>query len=440
MNIDTGIIRIGSRSTDYSLDVPFTLDQENRLKHLHIVGQTGTGKSTLLENLFLQDVYAGRGGAFVDPHGTSARTILNRIPRNRTRDVIYFNPADTEHAIGFNLFQAVPPERRDFVTGEIFSVFYAQWKSSWGMRMDDILKNTVRALLDAPTGSTLLGIQRMLTDDNYRAWIVHHCKNPDVVSFWRDEFETWSTAKRSEWTQPVLNKARQFHRSAVLRHILGQAFSTLDLSAVMDKRRILIINLDKGQLGEADANLLGSLLLTGFYLAALKRFERVTKSATGDDTGTLVPFSIFVDEIQNFTSDTAPNMFSEIRKSFVSLTVAHQYLDQLSSTLSSALFGNVGTLISFRVGADDAHSLARKLDTSPAALLDLADFEIVTRTKVDDLSLTYQAKTDPLQYPSLDTADAHIAYTKHHYTTPADVVARRIERWRGNDFVTKATT
>lgn len=268
---------------------------------------------------------------------------------------------------------------------------------------------------------------------------MHHCKNPDVVSFWRDEFETWSTAKRSEWTQPVLNKARQFHRSAVLRHILGQAVSTLDLFAVMDKRRILIINLDKGQLGEADANLLGSLLLTGFYLAALKRFERVTKSPTGDDIGALVPFSIFVDEIQNFTSDTAPNMFSEIRKSSVSLTVAHQYLDQLSDTLAPALFGNVGTLISFRVGADDAHSLARKLDTT-SALVGLGDFEIVTRTKVEDLSLTYQAKTDPLQYPSLDTADAHIAYTKHHYTTPADVVARRIERWRANPFVTKATT
>jgi len=438
MNSDTGTIRIGSRSTDYSLDVPFTLDQENRLKHLHIIGQTGTGKSTLLENLFLQDVYAGNGAVFVDPHGTSARTILNRIPRNRTRDVIYFNPADIEHAIGFNLLQAVPPARRDFVTGEIYSVFYAQWKSSWGMRMDDILKNTVRALLDAPTGSTLLGIQRMLTDDNYRAWIVHHCKNPDVVSFWRDEFGTWSAAKRSEWTQPVLNKARQFHRSAVLRHILGQAVSTLDLSEVMDKRRILIINLDKGQLGEADANLLGSLLLTGFYLAALKRFERVTKSTV--DIDALAPFSIFVDEIQNFTSDTAPSMFSEIRKSAVSLTVAHQYLDQLSDTLAPALFGNVGTLISFRVGADDAHSLARKLDTTPSALVDLADFEIVTRTKVEDLSLTYRAKTDPLQYPSLGIADAHIAYTKNHYTTPADVVARRIERWRANDFITKATT
>ena len=313
---------------------------------------------------------------------------------------------------------------RDRITQEIVGTFRHIWKDSWGARMDYIFKNTVRALLDNPArfGSTLLGVPRMFSDPRFRASILRHVKNSEVLRFWKHEFPTWSDRQQSEYVLPITNKVGQFLLSDTLRRILGQDKSTIDLSYLMDNRKILIVNLDKGQVGADDANIIGSLLVTGFQLAAMRR------SATPE--AERVPFMCYIDEFHSFATGSFANILSETRKHKMGLVLASQYLSQMSNDVRDAVFGNCGTIISFRVGGDDAVHLAKQLDKPAKALTDLNRGNVAVRILRDGLSDTFFAES-PL--PSRDDHCGYgasiIRHSNDRFTTPTDVIDARHYKW-----------
>lgn len=368
--MDPNLSFIGVRKAAVRAE-PFGLSQSDRRGHLYVVGKTGTGKSTLLRNLIVQDIAAGRGLALLDPHGDLAEELLNYIPPWRDRHVVYFNPADLEHPIGLNPLETVPADRRAAVASGIVAAFRHIWGESWGPRLEYILFNTIAALLDQPT-ATLLGVQKMLVDDAYRAFVAARVRDPVVRRFWTQEFAAYDRRFLVEAVSPVQNKVGQLFGAPALRNILGQVRSTISLRFMMDERRILIANLSKGRLGETHAALLGALLVTEIQRAALSRADSAA-SARAD-------FALYIDEFQNFVSDAVATLLSEVRKYGVSLTLANQFVGQLTPVVRQAVLGNVGSLISFRVGAEDADRLADELRPfSSESLCDLARFEACCR-------------------------------------------------------------
>lgn len=332
----------------------FGLRQQDRRQHLYAVGQTGVGKSTMLRNLILQDIEAGKGVSFIDPHGDLAEELLDYIPSWRTEDLVYFNPADQEYPMGLNLLQSAPRERRHLAVSGVLSALKGIWRDSWGPRLEYILSNALSALMECENVS-LLGVQRMLSDDRYRRWVVKQVSDPMVRSFWLDEFERYDAAFRREAIAPIQNKVGQLLMAAPLRNIIGQVKSSFDPSFMMNDRRILIANLSKGALGEEASSLLGAILVTQFQLAAMARVN--TPEAERID------HTLVVDEFQNMiASSSLASMLSEARKYRLSLVLSHQYLDQLERSVREAIFGNVGSLVSFRVGTRDADILARELN------------------------------------------------------------------------------
>jgi hypothetical protein len=301
-------------------EIPVVLSPRDRRHHLYAIGKSGTGKTTFLHNLIFQDICAGHGVGVIDPHGDLASDLLNYIPRRRIEDVAYFNPADLEHPVGFNLLGATPPDNRHLVASGIVNVFKSAWPDFWGPRTEYVLYAAVAALMDCDNVS-LLGIQRMLSDGRYRAWVVRQVKDPMVRSFWVDEFERASTSLRQEMVAPVQNKVGQMLMSPHLRNILGQIRSRLDARFIMDNGRIFIADVSKGKLGADKANLLGSLLVTQFELAAMSR-SNVPESERRD-------FYLYVDEFQTFATDSFTSILSEARKYHLSLTLSHQYTDQV---------------------------------------------------------------------------------------------------------------
>lgn len=345
-----------------------TLEWEERRRHLYIVGQTGTGKSTLLLNLIAQDLTAGEGLALLDPHGDLARDVLNHIPTARSNDLVYINPYDYERPIGFNPLSTVPHDLRPLVAGEVVSAFQHVWPDSWGPRLDYILTNAVRTLLDAP-GGTLLMLPRLLTDESFRAQIIaHHVSDPVVRSFWLNEYAAYTDSHRIEAISPIQNKIGKALMVPALRNVLAQPRSTITFRRLMDEGAIIVCDLSKGRLGESTAHLLGALIVTAFAQAALSRASA--------PAGNRRVFHLYADEFQSFATNSFGLILSEARKYGLTLTLAHQYLDQLPDRLRSAVFGNAGSLISFRAGAADASILAEQIGLGgPDALLDLANGE-----------------------------------------------------------------
>ena len=329
-------------------EVPLTLGVHDRRQHIYTVGKSGTGKTTLLRNLILQDIEAGRGVGVIDPHGDLAEELLDHIPRHRIEDVAYFNPADGEYPVGFNLLGNVPPDRRHLVASGIVSVFKSIWPEFWGPRLEYILYACVAALLDCDNVS-LLGVQRMLSDKRYRAWVVKQVKDPMVRSFWVNEFEKYEKRFLHEAIAPIQNKVGQMLMSPHLRNILGQVRSKIDARFMMDRGRIFIANMAKGRLGADKANLLGALLVAQFQIAAMNRAD------TPEDERR--DFYLYVDEFQSFASDAFISILSEARKYRLCLTLSHQYIDQLRPEIRDAVFGNVGSMVAFRVGHTDAKVL-----------------------------------------------------------------------------------
>jgi len=287
---------------------------------MYVIGQTGSGKSTLLNNCILQDIVSGRGFAFIDPHGDSAERIIDSIPKSRVRDVVYLNPSDFDFPIGFNPLRGIPKDLQPTATANLIAAFRSIWRDFWGPRMEHILSNTLAALMAYPDhlGTSLLAIPKMLTDRSFRKQVLKYVDDPVVLSFWQDEFERYNERYRAEIISPILNKMGAFARSPVMRNILGQSRSTFDLSYIMDNRKILVVNLSKGVLGEDMTNLLGSLLVCAIQQEAMKR------SAIPENQR--VDFSLYIDEFQNFTTDAFDSIVSEARKYRLSLCIAHQYL------------------------------------------------------------------------------------------------------------------
>ncbi|PWT80938.1 MAG: hypothetical protein C5B44_04615 [Acidobacteria bacterium] len=343
------------------------LGDNERRRHLYLVGQTGTGKSTLLLNLLAQDFAAGAGVALLDPHGDLAHAALNYIPKHRTNDLVYIDPADLERPIGFNPLSRVPFDLAPIVADGIVSAFRHVWPDSWGPRLDYILTNAIRALLDAP-GATLLMLPRLLIDEPYRVRLVHnHVRDPIVRAFWLNEYTGYSESFRREAIAPIQNKIGKALMTPSLRNMLAQPKSTITPRRLMDEGAIVICNLSKGALGESTAHLLGALLVTSFSQAALSRADTPAERRR--------VFHLYADEFQSFATESFSLILSEARKYALTLTLAHQYLDQLPLPLRAAIFGNAGSVISCRAGASDAQIVAEQIGlASEAALLDLRNF------------------------------------------------------------------
>lgn len=351
---------------------PFGFDESDRRHHLYCIGKTGTGKSTLLFNLLVQDIYAGRGICLIDPHGDLAEELMDCIPSWRTDDVVYFNPADLEYPIGFNLLQNVHPDDRHRVASGLLRCFKAIWHESWGSRLEYILYAALAALLDCENAS-ILGLPRLLADPRYRRWVIGQIKDPVVRSFWVDEYERYDERFRREAIAPIQNKVGKLLMSPPLRNILGQVKRKIDPRFMMDHGRLFIANLSKGSLGHDKASLLGSFLVTSFELAAMSRVD-MPESKRPD-------FHLYIDEFHNFTTESFASILSEARKYHLSLTLSHQYLSQVQENIHDAIFGNAGTIVSFRVGENDAKILASEFGDgyTPSRFSSLGNYEAIVK-------------------------------------------------------------
>ena len=343
MNQDEEICIFGATSFR-NREATFGIKQDDRRRHVYIIGKTGMGKTSMMENMAIQDIHNGHGMCFIDPHGETVERLLDRIPSHRINDVIYFNPADTDYPMAFNILESVDPNYKHLVASGLMGVFTKIWAGVWSARMEYILGNTILALLDSP-GNTMLGIARMLVDRDYRKKIIDHIKDPVVKSFWMNEYANYNDKFRNEAIAPIQNKVGQFLSSAIIRNIVAQPKTTLDLRKIMDEQKILLVNLSKGRLGEDNSALLGAMLITKLQLAAMSRVD-IPEEERKD-------FYLYVDEFQNFATESFATILSEARKYRLNLIIAHQYIGQLitekSTKVRDAVFGNVGTMVMFRV-------------------------------------------------------------------------------------------
>ena len=411
-----GLVYMGHRH-EWGADTPFGLNVAARRQHIYVIGQTGAGKSTLLHNLILQDIEEGRGVGVIDPHGDLASDILEQIPAWRTGDVVYFDPAAGD-PLSINLFR-IAPDNWHLTAAGIVSAFKKIWGSSWGPRLEYVLYATLAALLQCDNTS-LLGVSRMLHDDRYRAWVVKQVKDPMVRSFWVNEFANYDRAFRQEVVGPIQNKVGQLFLAPALRNVLGQVGTKINFRFMMDRKRIFVANLSKGRIGEAHSSLLGSLLVTGFELAALSRAD--SPPASRQD------FFLYADEFQHYATDSFASMLSEARKYRLSLTLAHQYLGQLNEDVHAAVFGNVGTLLAFRVSEADASVLERQLggNFTRSHFTGLENYELCARPLNREPFLARSL-------PPLETARRRraivIRQSRRKYSIPRKIVEQRIERW-----------
>ena len=407
----------------------YGLKTDDRRRHVYVIGKTGMGKSTLMENMIFSDILAGKGVAVIDPHGDLADAVLRFVPKSRTNDVVLFDPADREFPIAFNLLEGKNQAQRNMIASGLIGVIKKLNINSWGPRLEHFLRNTILALVEAPD-TTMLGITRMLVDDKYRAKILKYVKDPMVLSFWGTEFAALSPSKRAEAIGPIQNKVGQFLATPLIRNIVGQPKSTLDLRFAMDTGKIVIVNLSKGKLGEDNSAMLGSLLITKFQLDAMSRADTPEKDRKD--------FYLYVDEFQNFATDSFATILSEARKYRLNLTMANQYIAQMSEEVAAAVFGNVGSLISFQVGIDDAKVLAEQFDEDLTSVIDIASlpkYQVYNRIMVDGLtSPVFSGKTLPP--PEIDDnedpeerAKKIRNFSRQRYSTPREKVEDKIMRW-----------
>ncbi len=409
----------------------FGIKRKDRRQHMYILGKSGTGKSVLLSNLIVQNIQNGEGVCVVDPHGELVEEILHLIPENRTKDVIYFNPADTDFHIGFNVIQLDDPKYKHLVASGLMGIFTKIWANAWSSRMEYILNNSILALLDTP-GTTLLGIPRLLVDKDYRQMIISNLKDPVVKAFWVHEYEQWREQFRNEAIAPIQNKVGQFLSTSIIRNVVGQPKSTIDIFKIMNEGKIFLVNVSKGRIGEDNSALLGGMIITKIQLAAMERV-RIPEEERKD-------FYLYVDEFQNFATDSFANILSEARKYRLNLTVAHQYTSQLEnkdgSKVRDAVFGNVGTMIIFRVGADDADFLEKEFEPEFTAqdLVNLPNYHVYLKLMIDGItSRPFSATTlPPIKVdPSSGVKDKIIESSRNLYTRSRKEVEDEISKWSG---------
>jgi|TARA_Y100000310_G_scaffold214702_1_gene215616 hypothetical protein len=405
----------------------FGIKAKDRTRHVYVIGKTGMGKSTLLENMAVQDIQNGEGFTFIDPHGASAEKLLDYVPEERINDVLYFAPFDMDYPVAFNIMEDVGAERRHLVVNGLMSVFEKIWVDQWSARMAYILQNTLLALLEYPN-STLLGVNRMYTDKAFRKKVVDNITDPTVKSFWVDEYATYTDRYTQEATPAIQNKVGQFASNPLIRNIIGQPKSAFDLRELMDNKKIVIANLAKGKVGEGNARLLGSMLITRMYLAALSRAD-----ITAAELKQLPNAHLFVDEFQSFADKSFENILSESRKYKLNLTVAHQYIEQMEEEVRAAVFGNIGTMITFRIGAYDAEVLEKEFAPIFYAqdLVNLGFAQIYLKLMIDGISSQpFSATTlPPLEEPHISHKDQIIAASRKAFAHPRGVVEDDILTW-----------
>lgn len=402
---------------------PFGISAVDARQHIYIIGKTGSGKTTLLRNLIIQHIALGHGVGVIDPHGDLAEELLNHIPPKRADHLVYFNPGDLEFPIGLNVLANVPPDGRHLVASGIVGAFKGIWRDSWGPRLEYILYNAVSALLDC-RNATLLGVNRMLTDERYRAKVIRQISDPFIRAFWAEEYEGYDERFKREAIAPIQNKIGQFLLNPVVRNILGQVKSKVSIPFIMDNERLFIANLSKGNLGHEKANLLGSLIVTQFQLAAMARANRPENERRD--------FYLFIDEFQNFSTDVFTSILAEARKYRSCLILSHQYIDQLPLPIRQAVFGNVGTLISFRVGYADAEIMEKEFGKAfPAsALSDLGRYEAIVKLLEDGANREpFRAKTlPPLENP-IGRKEKLIARSRERFAMRRAKIEDKLNRW-----------
>lgn len=407
--------------------VNFGIKAKDRTKHVYVIGKTGMGKSTLLENMAVQDIKNGEGMAFIDPHGKTADLLLEYIPPERVKDVVYFAPFDTEYPISFNVLESVDPDKRHLVVSGLMSTFKKIWQDAWSARMEYILTNTLLALLEYPD-ATLLGVNRMLSDKRFREKVVSNVTDPAVKSFWTEEFANYTERMAAEAVPAIQNKIGQFTANALIRNMIGQAKSSFNIRELMDARKIMIINLSKGRIGETNANLLGGMLITKIYLAALSRAD-VPDRILRD----LPNFYLFVDEFQSFANESFADILSEARKYKLNLTMAHQYIEQMEEEVRAAVFGNVGTMIVFRVGAYDAEILEKEFAPQFTAedIVNLGFAQIYLKLMIDGISSPpFSATTlPPIPQPEQSSMQLAIEMSRKQFAHARAEVEKAIADW-----------
>jgi len=405
----------------------FGIKSADRSKHIYVIGKTGMGKSTLLENMAIQDIQGGEGLAFIDPHGGTAERLLEYIPEERIKDVLYFAPFDMEYPVSFNIMEDVGANKRHLVVNGLMSVFEKIWEDAWSARMAYILQNTLLALLEYP-GATLLAVNRMYTDKEFRSKVVANVTDVSVKSFWLDEYAKYTDKYTQEATPAIQNKIGQFAGNPLIRNIIGQEKSSFDLREIMDEKKIMIVNLSKGRVGEGNARLLGSMLITKLYLAAMSRSDE--KASVLDK---LPQFYLFVDEFQSFADRSFADILSEARKYKLNLTMAHQYIEQMDEEVRDAVFGNVGTMIIFRVGAYDADILEKEFAPVFTAedLVNLGLRQIYLKLMIDSVtSSPFSATTLPLiKSPEVSYTEEILENSRKIFAKPRKEVEQRITHW-----------
>ena len=408
----------------------FGIKRKDRRQHVYILGKSGTGKSSLMFNMIFQNIQNGEGVCMVDPHGENVEHVLASIPAHRIKDVVYFNPTDTEYHIGFNVLELVDAKYKHLVASGLMGIFTKIWANAWSARMEYILNNAILALLDTP-GTTMLGIPRMLVDKDYRQKIISNLKDPVIKAFWVHEYEEWQDKFRNEAIAPIQNKVGQFLSTSIIRNVVGQSESTINVFDIMNEGKIFLVNVSKGRIGEDNSALLGGMIITKIQLAAMERV-RIPEDERKD-------FYLYVDEFQNFVTDAFASILSEARKYRLNLTVAHQYTAQLvsdkSSAVRDAVFGNVGTMIVFRVGADDADFLEKEFDPefTPQDILNLPNYKIYLKLMIDGItSRPFSAKTMPeIAKSNPEIEKQVIESSRQLYCKSKEVVEREINNWSG---------
>ncbi len=406
-------------------DQTFGIKTPDRRRHMYIIGKTGMGKSTLLENMIYSDIMGGRGVAVIDPHGDLADAVLDFVPSHRTNEVVIFDPADRNFPVAFNMLENIDPSLNSIVCSGLVGIFKKIYGDSWGPRLEHILRNTILSLLEYP-GTTMLGIPRILQDSQFRGRVVRKISDPIVKRFWEDEFEKMEPRQRIEAISPILNKVGQFLSSPIMRNILGQPKSAVDLRFAMDKGKIVIVNLSKGKIGEDISSLLGAMMITKFQLDAMSRASIPEKDRKD--------FYLYVDEFQNFATDSFATILSEARKYKLNLTMANQYIAQMPDEVRDAVFGNVGTIFSFQVGFDDAEYISGQYgeEVLPNDLVSLSKFSAYTRLLIDGMpSKTFSLDTLPPPELTFEKGrrDKVIKLARERYSTPREVVEDKIRRW-----------
>lgn len=401
----------------------FGVKRKDRRLHMYIIGKTGTGKSTLMENMIFDDIREGRGVAVVDPHGELIDHVLNLIPENRIDDVVYFSPADHDHPIGFNILEYVDPQMRNVVASGVVGIFKKIFGESWGPRLEYILRNAILALLETPN-STLLGVMRILSDNAYRRQVISQISDPVVKDFFINEFEKYEPKFRQEAIAPIQNKVGQFTSSSTIRNIIGQPKSGIDIRQIMDTGKILLADLSTGKIGEDNSALLGAMLITKIQLAAMGR----TNVAEDDRRD----FYLYVDEFQNFATDSFATILSEARKYRLNLVMINQYINQMPETVANAVFGNVGTMIAFRVGAGDAEAM--KNEFAPVFevndLVNLPNRQIYLKMAIDGVTVpAFSASTLPPPAEKYNLSAQVIDRSRQHFSTPRGDVEDYVAEW-----------